>query len=155
MWSPARSCRERLWPADTYVGFDEGLNTAIRKLRTAFGDSAGNPRFIETLPRRGYRFIAPVTETMPADGFPASMEVRGDGAQIEGPAAVETSGSPQQVERPPTACRSQAAKEDELFWSPLFWFWFSPLLHTSCTGILPRVLLQLNARCLRYYPFKI
>ena len=50
----------RLWPSDTYVGFDEGLNTAIRKLRTAFGDSAANPRFIETLPRRGYRFIAPV-----------------------------------------------------------------------------------------------
>ena len=56
----------RLWPADTYVGFDEGLNTAIRKLRTAFGDSATNPRFIETLPRRGYRFIAPVTETATA-----------------------------------------------------------------------------------------
>lgn len=43
----------RLWPAYTYVGFDEGLNTAIRKLRVAFGDSADNPRFIETLPRRG------------------------------------------------------------------------------------------------------
>jgi TolB-like protein/DNA-binding winged helix-turn-helix (wHTH) protein len=52
----------RLWPADTYVGFDEGLNTAIRKLRVAFGDSADNPRFIETLPRRGYRFIAPTKE---------------------------------------------------------------------------------------------
>ena len=51
----------RLWPSDTYVGFDEGLNTAIRKLRTAFGDSAANPRFIETLPRRGYRFIAPLS----------------------------------------------------------------------------------------------
>jgi TolB-like protein/DNA-binding winged helix-turn-helix (wHTH) protein/Tfp pilus assembly protein PilF len=50
----------RLWPADTYVGFDEGLNTAIRKLRVAFGDSAENPRFIETVSRRGYRFIAPV-----------------------------------------------------------------------------------------------
>ena len=50
----------RLWPADTYVGFDEGLNTAIRKLRVAFGDSAENPRFIETASRRGYRFIAPV-----------------------------------------------------------------------------------------------
>jgi TolB-like protein/DNA-binding winged helix-turn-helix (wHTH) protein/Tfp pilus assembly protein PilF len=60
----------RLWPADTYVGFDEGLNTAIRKLRVAFGDSADNPRFIETLPRRGYRFVAPVhgvvTEQPPA-----------------------------------------------------------------------------------------
>ncbi len=53
----------RVWPADTYVGFDEGINTAIRKLRLAFGDSADNPRFIETLPRRGYRFIAPVSET--------------------------------------------------------------------------------------------
>jgi TolB-like protein/DNA-binding winged helix-turn-helix (wHTH) protein/tetratricopeptide (TPR) repeat protein len=53
--------QSRVWPADTYVGFDEGLNTAIRKLRAAFGDSAENPRFIETVPRRGYRFIAPVT----------------------------------------------------------------------------------------------
>lgn len=51
----------RLWPADTYVSFDEGLNTAIRKLRIALGDSADNPRFIETLPKRGYRFIAPVS----------------------------------------------------------------------------------------------
>lgn len=57
----------RLWPADTYVAFDEGINTAIRKLRLAFGDSADNPRFIETLPRRGYRFIAPVYEE-PATG---------------------------------------------------------------------------------------
>ena len=52
--------QERLWSADTYVGFDEGLNTAIRKLRVAFGDSAENPRFIGTVSRRGYRFIAPV-----------------------------------------------------------------------------------------------
>jgi DNA-binding winged helix-turn-helix (wHTH) protein len=50
----------RLWRADTFVGFDEGINTAIRKLRVAFGDSADNPRFIETVPRRGYRFVAPV-----------------------------------------------------------------------------------------------
>jgi len=52
----------RLWPTDTYVGFDEGLNTAIRKLRVALGDSSENPRFIETIPRRGYRFVAPVKE---------------------------------------------------------------------------------------------
>jgi len=51
--------RERLWPADTFVDFDHSLNTAINKLREALGDTAGNPRFIETLPRRGYRFIAP------------------------------------------------------------------------------------------------
>jgi Tol biopolymer transport system component/DNA-binding winged helix-turn-helix (wHTH) protein len=51
----------RLWPDGTYVDFDEGLNTAIKKLRYALGDSAENPVFIETIPRRGYRFIAPVT----------------------------------------------------------------------------------------------
>jgi DNA-binding winged helix-turn-helix (wHTH) protein/tetratricopeptide (TPR) repeat protein len=54
----------RLWPTDTFVGFDEGINTAIRKLRVVFGDSADNPRFIETLPRRGYRFIAPVQDAV-------------------------------------------------------------------------------------------
>ncbi len=56
--------QRRLWPADTYVGFDEGLNTAIRKLRIALGDSPENPRFIETIPRRGYRFVAPVQEAV-------------------------------------------------------------------------------------------
>jgi DNA-binding winged helix-turn-helix (wHTH) protein len=49
-----------LWPDGTYVDFDEGLNTAIKKLRYALGDSPDNPIFIETVPRRGYRFIAPV-----------------------------------------------------------------------------------------------
>jgi cholera toxin transcriptional activator len=49
--------RERLWPSDTFVNFDHGLNTAVNKLREVLGDSASNPRFIETLPRRGYRFI--------------------------------------------------------------------------------------------------
>src|SRR2546427_11877589 len=53
--------RAQLWPSDTFVDFDNGLNTSINKLREALGDSADNPRFIETLPRRGYRFIAPVT----------------------------------------------------------------------------------------------
>ena len=50
---------ERLWP-DTYVGFEHSLNTAVNKLRDHLGDSAQNPRFVETLPRVGYRFIAPV-----------------------------------------------------------------------------------------------
>jgi DNA-binding winged helix-turn-helix (wHTH) protein/Tol biopolymer transport system component len=54
--------RSQNWPADTFVDFDNSLNTAINKLREALGDSADNPRFIETLPRRGYRFIAAVTE---------------------------------------------------------------------------------------------
>jgi TolB-like protein/DNA-binding winged helix-turn-helix (wHTH) protein len=57
--------RERLWPTDTFVDFDHGVNTAINRLREALGDSADNPRFIETLPRRGYRFIVPVESSAP------------------------------------------------------------------------------------------
>src|SRR5712664_453820 len=53
--------RKRLWPEDTFVAFDDGLNTAIKKLRDALGDSAEEPRLIETLPKHGYRFILPVT----------------------------------------------------------------------------------------------
>src|SRR6266851_2421540 len=53
--------RNQNWPPDTFVDFENSLNTAINKLRDALGDSADNPRFIETLPRRGYRFVAPVT----------------------------------------------------------------------------------------------
>jgi Tol biopolymer transport system component/DNA-binding winged helix-turn-helix (wHTH) protein len=49
--------RERLWPADTFVDFEHGLNTAVRRLRAALGDVADAPRYIETLPRRGYRFV--------------------------------------------------------------------------------------------------
>jgi DNA-binding winged helix-turn-helix (wHTH) protein/Tfp pilus assembly protein PilF len=53
--------RERLWPAGTYVEFDDGLNAAVKKLRTALNDSAGRPHYIETIPRHGYRFVAPLT----------------------------------------------------------------------------------------------
>src|SRR5277367_271646 len=54
------SLRETIWPADTFVDFDHSLNTAVNKIRESLGDSASNPRFVETLARRGYRFIAPV-----------------------------------------------------------------------------------------------
>jgi DNA-binding winged helix-turn-helix (wHTH) protein len=52
--------RAQLWPADTFVDFEHGLNTAVKKLRQALEDSADEPRYVETLPRRGYRFVAPV-----------------------------------------------------------------------------------------------
>jgi len=52
--------RQRLWPADTFVDFDHSLNTNINKLREVLGDSASSPRFIETLAKRGYRFLPPV-----------------------------------------------------------------------------------------------
>jgi TolB-like protein/DNA-binding winged helix-turn-helix (wHTH) protein/Tfp pilus assembly protein PilF len=54
--------RNRLWPSDTFVDFDHGLNNAVMRLREVLGDSSESPRFVETLPRRGYRFIAHVEE---------------------------------------------------------------------------------------------
>jgi cholera toxin transcriptional activator len=60
--------RQKLWPSDTFVDFDHSLNTAINKVREALGDSASSPRFVETLARRGYRFIAPVQNDAPPAG---------------------------------------------------------------------------------------
>ena len=69
------SLRERLWPTDTFVDFDHGVNSAINRLREALGDSADNPRFVETVPRRGYRFIAPLDSLPPskAAGSPPTV----------------------------------------------------------------------------------
>jgi TolB-like protein/Flp pilus assembly protein TadD len=66
-----RDLRQKLWPDDTFVDFEMGLSSAMKKLRDALEDSARNPRFVETLPRRGYRFIAPLealTRREPDDG---------------------------------------------------------------------------------------
>ena len=65
--------RRRLWPADTYVDFEHGLNAAVKRLRDALADSAETPQYIETVPRRGYRFVAPVES--PAAGRPATDSI--------------------------------------------------------------------------------
>jgi TolB-like protein/DNA-binding winged helix-turn-helix (wHTH) protein len=68
--------RQRLWAAETFVDFERGLNAAVRRLRDALGDSADVPRFVETLPRRGYRFIAPVSRppaSKPAEPLPPGI----------------------------------------------------------------------------------
>ena len=68
--------QRRLWSSDTFVDFDRGLNAAINRVREALGDSAENPRFVETLPRRGYRFIAPLVDFRPARAtLPAESRV--------------------------------------------------------------------------------
>jgi DNA-binding winged helix-turn-helix (wHTH) protein len=66
--------RQRVWPEDTFVDFDHGLNTAITKIRTALGDSAENPRFVETLPRRGYRFIGPADKPISPAPSPSALK---------------------------------------------------------------------------------
>lgn len=78
--------REKLWPSDTFVDFDHSLNTAINKVREALGDSASSPRYVETLARRGYRFIAPV-QSGPAQDIGADAHAdTGDGPKQIAPA---------------------------------------------------------------------
>jgi DNA-binding winged helix-turn-helix (wHTH) protein len=64
--------RTQLWPADTFVDFEHGMNSAIRKMRDALGDSAKKPRYVETLARRGYRFIA-AAEHVAAESLPPAI----------------------------------------------------------------------------------
>jgi cholera toxin transcriptional activator len=79
-----------LWPADTFVDYDHSLNTAVNKLRDALSDSADNPRFIQTIPRRGYRFIASV-EVMAngAPRFAESKQKNGLGAETSATVSSE------------------------------------------------------------------
>jgi DNA-binding winged helix-turn-helix (wHTH) protein len=64
--------KQTLWPADTFVDFDDGLNTAVKKIRELLGDSAERPRYIETIPRRGYRFVGPIAPLPPVEAMVAA-----------------------------------------------------------------------------------
>jgi len=66
----------KLWSADTFVDFDHGLNNAVARIREVLGDSAEAPRYVETIPRRGYRFIRPLTDLLPATLPPSTSELR-------------------------------------------------------------------------------
>jgi DNA-binding winged helix-turn-helix (wHTH) protein/tetratricopeptide (TPR) repeat protein len=81
---PREELRQKLWPADTYVEFDGSLNAALKRLRAALGDPADNPIFIETIPKRGYRFIAPVV----IDEEPAKEAVVIEPSNATPPAAI-------------------------------------------------------------------
>jgi len=72
--------QKRLWPADTYVDFEHSLNAAIKRLRAALGDSADAPRFVETLARQGYRFIAPLS--YPVVTQPVESQLAGDAEAV-------------------------------------------------------------------------
>ena len=80
--------KDALWPSDTFVDFDHSLNAAIAKLRQALGDSAENPRFIETLARRGYRFLAPVEFTNGSGGDATQSSQVSAGAPLEVPQGI-------------------------------------------------------------------
>ena len=87
--------QRKLWPADTFVDFDHGLNKTINKIREALGDSAESPRFVETVSRRGYRFLA---EVRAADAAP----VRGPAPATEPHPSTETRERPDPTGKPPT-----------------------------------------------------
>ena len=76
--------REKIWPADTFVDFDHSLNTAVNKIRESLGDSASSPRFVETLARRGYRFIAPVDSVGAAAAVSATGHARENDSRDKG-----------------------------------------------------------------------
>jgi Tol biopolymer transport system component/DNA-binding winged helix-turn-helix (wHTH) protein len=86
---------KRLWAGDTFVDFDLGLNTAVKKLRQTLGDESDNPRFIETLYRRGYRFLAPVQNESPTSAAVSAISPQtssdGNGRQAGGNRMVEQS----------------------------------------------------------------
>lgn len=86
--------QQTLWPSDTFVDFDHSLNTAINKVREALGDSASSPRYVETLARRGYRFIAPVQtpdQTAAAGETPLRPSERTTASQVPAPMATGSS----------------------------------------------------------------
>ncbi len=88
---------KRLWPAGTFVDFESGLNTATNRLRAALGDSADAPRYIETLPRLGYRFICPVTEVRDSESarILPTVQIEPDTANVKSAAVPETNSHPE------------------------------------------------------------
>jgi Tol biopolymer transport system component/DNA-binding winged helix-turn-helix (wHTH) protein len=98
--------RSRLWPKGTYIEYDQALNAAVNRLREALGDSADRPRFIETLPRRGYRFIGKIAPTVDAQPAPPIAEVSPLIADASAPAAGPT--GPTEPPPPQTSSASPA-----------------------------------------------
>jgi Tol biopolymer transport system component/DNA-binding winged helix-turn-helix (wHTH) protein len=86
--------RELLWPADTFVEYDQGLNAIVNRLRDALGDSPENPRYIETLPRRGYRFISPIETAISEPAIPAIPPTNHQTATATPPPAPEIANTP-------------------------------------------------------------
>jgi len=105
--------RLKLWPEGTFVDFDGSLNVILKKLRAAIDDDSDNPRFVETVPRRGYRFIAPVTVSG-APQQPASNQAPG-GGQVA--SAVQQSIGP----------REPSPRAEGVSVKPLDW-WQNPIL---------------------------
>ena len=86
--------QHRLWPSDTFVDFEHSLNTAVMRLREVLSDSSENPRFIETLPRRGYRFLAPLEEKPASVNEPTPVQSGEVGASQSADSKVDSTSPP-------------------------------------------------------------
>lgn len=104
--------RQRLWPEDTFVDFDHGLNTAMAKLRDVLGDSAGNPRYIETIAKRGYRFLGDVEGVGPAESIPLAAPAATGVAAPSVAGGEPNAPSVSNVPSVPAAPRVQAAEPE-------------------------------------------
>lgn len=123
--------KQHLWAGETFVAFDDGLNTAVKKLRGALDDSPGNPRFIETVPRVGYRFIAPVWMEERAP-LPVGKRVAdGSAATTTDPARQLEIISPQTIPSPSSGSRS-----DLFSFSRRLWLWMLAGLILLAAGIV-------------------
>ena len=120
--------RAVLWPADTFVDFEHGLNTAIMKLREALDDSVETPLYIETIPKRGYRFIAPVTTGLDGEAAPVQERIN----NVPGSGEVEAIPAPQ-AEPAPSRGRlrfwqiASAALIASVILASAVWFLFRPI----------------------------
>ncbi len=101
--------RNRLWPGDTFVDFDHGLNNAVMRLREVLGDASENPRFVETIPRRGYRFIAPVGGMTPSAPMPTGSGAESVALPVPGTASEPAERAPLEVVSDPVAIRRPRA----------------------------------------------
>src|SRR5882762_10071688 len=85
--------RQHLWPSDTFVDFDHSLNSAVMKLREALGDSADKPLYIETIPKKGYRFVAPVSQPGDTQNGGASSRLTAGSELAESKTREQSNGS--------------------------------------------------------------
>jgi DNA-binding winged helix-turn-helix (wHTH) protein/Tol biopolymer transport system component len=120
--------RQALWPAETFVDFEKGINAAIARLREALGDSAENPSYVETLPRRGYRFTAIVNGGVPFAGGPVAA---GDGS-LPIPARDPTQTAEVAVAIPPDRSSISAVRDHA--WS--LRQWISTVLSVAVLAVL-------------------
>jgi len=107
--------RQRLWSAETFVDFEHGLNAAVRRLRDALGDSADASRFVETMPRRGYRFIAPVIQPPADEEAPSHREEQTKSEALPTPA--ETLARPLTRARVPAVVATMALVAAAILWA--------------------------------------